>query len=34
LRDDPAARHRCGVVMGSAFGLVALIVVAMPLLTN
>ncbi len=34
LRDDPAARHRCGVVMSSAFGLVALIMAAMPLLAN
>jgi len=34
LRDDPAARRRCGVVMSSAFGLVALVIVAIPLLAS
>ena len=34
LRDDPTARHRCGVVMSSAFGLAALLVVALPWLAG
>ena len=34
LRDDPASRRRCSVVMSSAFGLVALILVALPRLTD
>jgi protein-S-isoprenylcysteine O-methyltransferase Ste14 len=34
LRDDAAARRRCGFFMSSAFGLVALVMVAMPLLTG
>ena len=34
LRDDPAARRRCGVVMSSAFGLVALVLVALPRLSG
>lgn len=34
LRDDMAARRRCGVVLSSAFGLVAFLIVSMPLLTN
>jgi hypothetical protein len=33
LRDD-AARRRCGLVMSSAFGLVALVMVAVPLFTG
>jgi protein-S-isoprenylcysteine O-methyltransferase Ste14 len=34
LRDDAAARRRCGLVMSSAFGLVALVIVAVPLLAG
>ena len=34
LRDDAAARRRCGLVMSSAFGLVALVMAAVPLLTG
>lgn len=34
LRDDPTARHRCGVVMSSAFGLVALLLVTLPWLAG
>jgi protein-S-isoprenylcysteine O-methyltransferase Ste14 len=34
LRDDAAARRRCGLAMSSAFGLVALVMVAVPLLTG
>jgi protein-S-isoprenylcysteine O-methyltransferase Ste14 len=34
LRDDPAVRRRCGLVMGSAFGLLAVVLVALPRLTG
>ena len=34
LRDDASARRRCGLVMSSAFGLVALVMVAMLSLTG
>lgn len=34
LRDDPVARRRSGVVMTSAFGLAALVLVALPRLTG
>jgi protein-S-isoprenylcysteine O-methyltransferase Ste14 len=34
LRDDPAARRRCGLVMSSAFGLLVVVLVALPRLTG
>jgi protein-S-isoprenylcysteine O-methyltransferase Ste14 len=34
LRDDPAARRRCGAVMSSAFGVAALLLVALPRLAG
>lgn len=34
LWNDPAARRRCGVVMSLAFGMVTVVMIAMPLLTS
>jgi len=34
LRDDPASRRRCGLALGSAFGLLAVVLVALPRLTG